>query len=131
VPRVGSLITRNTNDGVTLVAGADANFVQGYLIGTDITIASALGNGAEGYSSRTRGTTSAAGHRRRATSSADTIGGTAAEARNVIAGNLAECVAISGLVSVGKAILGNSLFENGMLGIDLNASDGITPTIRA
>ena len=34
-------------------------------------------------------------------------------------------------MSVGNAILGNSLFENGMLGIDLNASDGITPTIRA
>ena len=54
----------------------------------------------------------------------NTIGGTAAGAANTIANNALAGVAVS--TGVGNALEGNSIFDNGALGIDLD-QNGLTP----
>ena len=54
--------------------------------------------------------------------SSNTIGGTAAGAGNTIAFNADVGVAIGGGISLQNAILGNSIFSNGGLGITLSAN---------
>ena len=51
------------------------------------------------------------------------IGGLAAGTGNIIASNLQDGVAITG--GVGHSVLGNSIYNNGGLGIDIN-NDGVT-----
>jgi hypothetical protein len=61
-------------------------------------------------------------------SSDNRIGGTAAADRNIIAGNTLAGVAI--LTGRRNAVLGNAIFANGGLGIDLGG-DGVTPNHQA
>jgi hypothetical protein len=103
----GNLISGNQSDGI-LLGGGSGNLVEGNLIGTDITGSQPLGNGGWGVE---------------VNSSDNTIGGLAAGAGNIIAWSEFAGVGVSG--GTGNAILSNSIFDNGALGIDLG-ENGVT-----
>ena len=97
-------------------ASVHSNLVQGNFIGTDITGTQLLGNGSDGVLVTV--------------STNNMIGGhviTAGEPPgNLIAGNAGNGVAlVAGSQTTEISILGNSIFSNGGLGIDLNG-DGVT-----
>jgi CSLREA domain-containing protein len=81
-PGAGNVISGNGDNGIRIVQGANNTTVQGNLIGTDKTGLVALGNAAAGVAIANAGTL-------------NTIGGTAAGAGNVIAGNGTEGITIS------------------------------------
>jgi uncharacterized repeat protein (TIGR01451 family) len=87
------------------------NVVEGNFIGTDISGTMSLGNLTAGVDVED--------------ATANTIGGTAAGAGNVIADNSGPGVEVTGATASGESILGNSIFGNTKLGIDLN-DDGVT-----
>jgi hypothetical protein len=105
-----NIISGNRGDGITLF-GVD-HFVLGNFIGTDVTGTAALGNLGNGVSLMDIG---------------NTVGGTDPSAGNVIAFNGGDGVAMAGDLfdPNGNAILSNSIFANGGLGIDLG-DDGVT-----
>jgi hypothetical protein len=117
VSGAGNVISGNLGPGIHIgsVSGDTGanNLVQGNFIGTDLTGTAALGNSGDGVEI---GLSSVASN--------TTIGGTAAGAGNTIAYNGGTGVNV--FSGTGHAILGNSLFSNGGLGIDLNG-DGVTP----
>lgn len=97
---------------------AKDNLVQGNFIGTDVTGTGSLSNGQDGVFVD-------------ALAIANTIGGTVSGARNIIAFNKGNGVRIpnatgSDLPGLRIAILGNAIFANGALGIDLGGP-GVTP----
>jgi len=110
----GNVISGNLLHGVSLLNCAD-QVVQGNLIGTDSSGLFAvpnLGHGIHVYTVSTR----------------NLIGGNGPGERNVIAFNGGAGVAIGAGVtdlSTDNRVLGNSIHDNGGLGIDL-ASDGVT-----
>jgi CSLREA domain-containing protein len=112
----GNVISKNIN-GVFISGALAVNTVQGNLIGTDVTGTASLGNTNAGvfiYRSNNA-----------------MIGGTAPGAGNVIAYNSHNGISIQIEAALAdtansNAILGNSIYQNGDLGIDLNA-DGPTP----
>ena len=91
-------------------SGATGNVIQGNFIGTDASGAVALGNTGDGVDTILL-------------ANGNTIGGAPAGAGNVIAFNTGLGVGIG--TGTGNAILGNSIFSNGGLGIDLGF-DGVT-----
>jgi CSLREA domain-containing protein len=94
-------------------SGTTGNIVEGNFIGTDASGALTLPNQIGVQFGP-------------APASGNTIGGTAAGAGNVIAFNTGVGVSMFGAPSgTGNAILGNSIFSNGGLGIDLG-NDGVT-----
>jgi CSLREA domain-containing protein len=95
-PGAGNLISGNNGDGIRIRSGTSGNLVQGNFIGTDAGGASAIGNN-PGIS-----ITDAPGN---------TLGGTAAGARNVISGNV-QGVTITGAPSTGNLIEGNFIGLN-------------------
>src|SRR5947208_2629106 len=110
----GNLISGNTGDyGLTVFTNsASGTVIQGNVIGADVTGTNPLGN--------TVGGISIGGHD-------STVGGTTANARNIVAFNGSMCgapnfigVRIFGDAAINNAVLGNSIFSNGGLGIDLN-----------
>jgi hypothetical protein len=103
-PGAGNLISGNGGSGI-VIQGADAtgNVIQGNLIGTDLTGAAALGNGINGVSVLA--------------ASGNLIGGTDDGAGNIIAFNGNDGVLID--TGTGNAVLHNSIFGNGNLGIEL------------
>ena len=107
------MISGNGQIGVTINdAGTSNNTVAGNLIGTDASGLAAIPNGTGVVLSN---------------ASNNTIGGTTAGAGNTIANNgVGVSVTNSG---TGNGILGNSIFSNTGLGIDLG-SDGVTPNDR-
>jgi hypothetical protein len=106
-----NLISGNDGNGVLFTVGANVNQVQGNFIGTQVNGTSALGNGENGV---------------RILSSSNDIGGTVAGNGNTIAFNADHGVLIES--GVGNAVLGNAIFGNGGLGINLGDSDGgVTP----
>ena len=126
----GNVISGNNDDGVEIAgAGTTGNVVAGNLIGTDITGTVAIANGT--------------GVEVDTAASGNTIGGTAAVARNVIAGNMSSGVLIDtatdnlvegdfiGTDKTGTVGLGNNLnggtfdYTNGGVAID-NGSAGNT-----
>jgi hypothetical protein len=110
----GNLISGNNgNSGLILGQNTSANVIQGNIIGADITGTQPLGN--------TPGGITINGHD-------NTVGCTAAGARNIIAfngGGTPMCNAFDAGIwvhnsgAVNNAILGNSIFSNAGLGIDL------------
>ena len=135
-----NVISGNASLGVYLASGNDIsnNQIQGNFIGTDVTGTLSVGNqgpGGVGLFS----------------TSPNTIGGTTSGAQNVISGNLSSGIHCNGcqnqviqgnLIStnagtgvilfsqlnnaLNNAILSNSIYDNGGLGIDLGG-DGVTP----
>lgn len=116
VPGAGNLISGNLNRGITLDGGT--NLVQGNLIGTDVTGTQPLGNARSGVEIG---------------GPANTVGGTNPSAANIIAFNGVDGGGVFTTNGVdvkpgttGYAILGNSIFDNVGLGIDVNADKLIT-----
>jgi hypothetical protein len=109
----GNVISGNNgNTGVVLGGGTTGNLIQGNIIGPDITGTQPLGNS---------GGILIDGHD-------NTVGGTDPNARNIIAfngGDTPICNAFNSGIwvhnsgAINNAILGNSIFSNAGLGIDL------------
>jgi titin len=121
-----NVISGNDGAGVLITdSAASGNVVEGNFIGTQADGATPLGNGAWGVL-----ITSQAAN--------NTVGGTAAGAGNLIAFNGDDGVLVGGtagstgnaLAGTGNSVLGNSIFGNGKVGIDLGPDDGVTPTAR-
>jgi uncharacterized repeat protein (TIGR01451 family) len=112
-PGAGNVISGNGYDGVAIwFAGATGNRTQGNQIGTDVSGTTALPNAAYGVDINVG-------------ASGNTVGGTDPGAGNLISGNRYAGVAILD-TGTGNGILGNSIHDNGTLGIDLGG-DGVTP----
>jgi hypothetical protein len=108
----GNVLADGNDSGVYIFGStAMGNIVQGNLIGTDATGTVALGNHNNGVTIDT--------------AFGNTIGGVAAGAANTIAFNANNGIAVVNDVSTGNAIRGNSIHDNGGLGIDLG-NDGVT-----
>jgi hypothetical protein len=104
----GNLISGNgTGVRVVSISGGrpQRNLVQGNLIGTDATGTRALGNAGNGVIVSD------------VSSSNNTIGGTSPGAGNTIAFNGGDGVLVD--TGTGNAILGNAIYANGNLGIEL------------
>jgi streptogramin lyase len=107
-PGAGNLLSGNRRDGVA-IAGGSGNLVEGNRIGTDASGTAALGNrfGIELFSG----------------SAFSTVGGTAAGAGNVIAGNRQDGV---GIYSDGNLLEGNFIGTDPTGSLDLgNGGNGI------
>jgi hypothetical protein len=103
-PGAGNLISGNALGGISIGGSAGPVLIEGNTIGTDATGSYAIANsGGVGVSA----------------SSGVTIGGTTGAARNVISGNTGDGVQIGS--GTGNAILGNSIHDNGGLGINLTS----------
>jgi hypothetical protein len=107
----GNLISGNGGIGLDIfTSSASDTLVQGNIIGADITGTQPLGNSGSGIN--------IAGHD-------SIVGGSATNARNIVAFNGSQCdaanagIVVSGDAAINNAILGNSIFSNGGLGIDL------------
>ena len=97
-------------------ASVHNNLVQGNFIGTDITGTQLLGNGSDGVLVTVSTNNMIGGH---VTTAGEPPG-------NLIAGNAGNGVAlVAGSQTTEISVLGNSIFSNGGLGIDLNG-DGVT-----
>lgn len=119
----GNLISGNGTAGLDVVTGT-GNIIQGNIIGANVTGTQPLPN-----APLAAGISIEAEH--------STVGGTEADARNIIAfngGTLCNAdhagVIVRGSGAISNSILGNSIFSNGGLGIDLtvpfDGSCGIT-----
>jgi hypothetical protein len=98
----GNLVSGNALAGISIAGTAGPVLIEGNTIGTDATGHSAIGNNyGVGISA----------------ASGVTVGGTDPAARNVISGNTGDGVLINS--GTGNSILGNSIHDNGGLGIDL------------
>lgn len=109
----GNLIGGNGGHGVMMGIDAENNLLFGNYIGTDVSGIANLGNGQDGvhieYFEE---------------AGANAIGGTAPGEANTIAFNGGAGVSVQD--STGNSILGNAIYDNAGLGIDLDA-DGVTP----
>lgn len=121
---LGNVISGNGQSGVVLVLEqTEGNSIVGNLIGAN-AIGAPLGNGEDGVSAISSGQ--------------NWIGGTEPGAGNVIANNDRNGVTVGFVLMLSrfKSILGNSIHDNGGLGIDLDGNldeddnpggDGVTP----
>lgn len=107
----GLVINGGFDAGIQILDSSN-NLITGCFLGTDP--AGQIGNG------NTAGVLVESGEN----SSSNLIGGTTPATRNLIAGNSSNGVGV-GSGARGVSILGNSIFGNGALGIDLN-QDGVT-----
>jgi Bacterial Ig-like domain (group 3) len=105
---VGNVISGN-GTGIGIDAASHNTLIAGNLIGTNATGTASFGNG---YGITINGF-------------ANTVGGSATSARNVISGNNGNGVTIVGGLATGNAIRGNLISGNLGLGIDLG-NDGVT-----
>ena len=113
-PGAGNVISGFFGYGLYISdAGTAGNLVQGNIIGADATGTNALGNGYANVLLQLGATN-------------NVIGGTGAGAGNVIAFSGGAGVVVLDANTINNAIRGNSIFNNGGLGIDLN-NDGVTP----
>src|SRR5439155_11528360 len=109
----GNLISGNNgNSGVILGVNGSGNLIQGNIIGADITGTQPLGNSPGGITIN--------GHD-------NTVGGTDPDAANIIAfnGGTPACsanmagIGVHNAAAINNTLLGNSMFSNAGLGIDL------------
>jgi T5SS/PEP-CTERM-associated repeat protein len=112
----GNVIS-SVGDGIFIANSPTGALIQGNKIGTDNTGTIALGNSACGIEIYPDNTTTTNG----------TIGGTGAGQGNIIAFNHLNGVSIAG-PNTGWSILGNSIHDNGLLGITLTGCGTATPT---
>jgi CSLREA domain-containing protein len=119
-PAAPNVISGNDNSGVLIQANpAGGNLVQANRIGTTASGVGALANDDSGVEVFSGG-------------NGVTVGGTAAGTGNTIANNVDAGVSVAGLSSptASVPILGNSIHDNGGLGIDL-MPDGLTTGVTA
>jgi CSLREA domain-containing protein len=112
--RVRGLVINRFSDGIEL-SGAGGNVIQGNFIGTDVPGTVALGNADHGI--------------RIFLSSGNTIGGTAASARNIISGNAFNGIDIFSFgAETGNLIQGNLIGTDatGTVGLGNGTSGGLT-----
>jgi hypothetical protein len=119
LPGAGNVISGNGGDGIGIGdLGTTGTLVRGNKIGTNAAGTAAISNNSSGV-------------RINASASNNSIGGNAAGAGNLITNNNpGNTVGLAGVLlhadaGAGNAILGNSIYSNGGLGIDLN-QDGVT-----
>jgi titin len=120
-PAARNVVSGNTGAGIDIDSAVSGNVIEGNFIGTASDGVTALGNGAQGVLIRQG-------------AHDNTVGGTAAGAGNVIAFNADDGVLVGGLVGqaggqlagVDNAVLGNSVYGNQRIGIDLGPDDGVT-----
>ena len=105
-----NIFSGNGDDGIE-IDNADNNVVWNNFVGTDVSGALIIANDASGIDINDGADN-------------NSIGGTGAADSNLVRGNSNYGVLVQG-PSSGNAILGNQIFENGLLDIDLN-NDGIT-----
>ncbi|MEZ5729494.1 MAG: hypothetical protein R3E48_16780 [Burkholderiaceae bacterium] len=105
-----NVVSGNDAQGIRVSFGAHDNVVLGNYIGTDASGSFGVANSNDGIRIIDAGTES------------NTIGGTLAGAGNLIAYNTGRGVDV---VTGSHTILGNSIHDNGTIGIDLNI-DGVT-----
>ena len=118
-PAARNLVSANGLSGIAILNTNGPNLVQGNLIGTAVDSTSPLGNGSHGV---------IIGSIVRSPASDNTVGGTTADTGNVIAHNRGGGVFVES--GTGNAVLGNFIFSNLGLGVDLDA-DGVTPNDTA
>jgi hypothetical protein len=112
-PGAGNVISANSGSGLRLAtAGAFNTLVHGNFIGTAADGSTPLGNGRHGITLESGAT-------------GNTVGGTVAGMANVIAFQTLNGVSLDPTAGVGNGVLGNRIFSNGGLAIDLGA-DGVT-----
>jgi hypothetical protein len=104
-----NVISGNNNDGINIGGTANGNVIQGNYIGTDAQGTVAVGNAKYGIGI--------------GSSANNLIGGVTPGAGNLISGNGQIGVGIS--AGTGNQILGNRIYANGSLGIDLG-DNGVT-----
>lgn len=113
-PSQANVLSGNGGNGVTLTnAGTSLNTVQGNLIGVAADGTTALGNGIDGVAIG-EGATS------------NLVGGVTASEWNTIAFNDFKGVEVTGDGSISNRIIGNRIYSNQILEIDLGP-DGVTP----
>jgi uncharacterized repeat protein (TIGR01451 family) len=106
----GNLISGNGMSGITILgSSALDNVIQGNFIGTDVNGTAGLGNGGAGINILS--------------APMNLVGGMTTNDGNIIAFNAGAGISITNAVE--NAILGNSIYSNSSLGIDLHA-DGVT-----
>ncbi|MCH8944516.1 MAG: hypothetical protein IH910_06985, partial [Proteobacteria bacterium] len=115
LPGQRNIISGNNSDGIE-IDGGDSNVVQGNYIGTDVTGTALIPNGRDGIDLNDNGGDGAMDN---------LIGGTSANEGNLIRGNTLYGVNVRNATVDNNAILGNQIFENILLDIDLG-DDGIT-----
>jgi hypothetical protein len=115
VAGAGNVIAGNALSGVELF-GSNGNRVQGNAIGTNVAGTLVAGGG--------HGVVIAAG------SSNNLVGGVAAGEGNLIANGTFTGIFVDGAGTVGNALLGNRIRDNGFLGIELSPW-GVTPNDTA
>ncbi len=109
VAGAGNVISGNTAYGVEISGtGTSGNVVDGDSIGADLTGTVAIAN--------------ATGVELDAGASGNTIGSTTAGAGNTIADNTQDGVQVVGNGTTGNPIRGNSIYANGVIGIELGTS---------
>ncbi|MCC7339361.1 MAG: DUF4347 domain-containing protein, partial [Pirellulaceae bacterium] len=94
--------------GQGILIESSNNLVVGNYIGTDVSGTTNIGNSANGIWIKDNAAN-------------NTIGGTQLADRNVIAGNGANGILVSGSQALGNRLVGNRITENGGLGIALNS----------
>lgn len=111
---MGNVLSGNVQHGLDIQTGADGAQIHGNLIGVGADGATAIGNGRSGVFVQHQ-------------SLAVTVGGTAAGQGNTIRNNADDGITVGPAASdvLKAALLGNSIRDNGELGIDL-AGDEIT-----
>jgi hypothetical protein len=112
-----NVISGNFSNGIEC-DGCQNQVFQGNLIGMNAAGSAAIPNGGQGVALNQGPQNQGAQN--------NTIGGTVAGAQNVISGNTGNGVAIFDISASGNAILSNSIYNNGGLGIDLGGG-GVTP----
>lgn len=105
-----NVVSGNRGTGIVIAPGSTGTLVRGNYVGTDKTGSNAVPNAGDGIALW-------------GGSSGNSIGGSAAGAGNVIAGNEAAGIVLRD--GTGNAISGNSIFSNAGLGIDL-LGDAVT-----
>jgi VCBS repeat-containing protein/parallel beta-helix repeat protein len=115
---LGNVISGNSFAGINLFLNVHDSLIQGNRIGVGANGTVLLGNGFQGIDIG-------------GNSSNNLVGGTTAGAGNLIAGNSAEGVVISGSHTLRNSLLGNVLYANGSLGIDLRPAGEPWPFVTA
>ena len=116
VPGAGNVISNNGQFGIFVVNSSPGTVIQGNLIGTDITGTQPLGNVSDGIVLATSATDEPSGGPPRARAIQSPI---TAATRSPLERTATDA-------STGNAVLGNSIFSNTGLGIDLGNNSGVT-----